>query len=119
MELICKNCEDEFEPNRIDQIFCCSKCRVQYNNWQYQMEIKPYKEAVRNLKKQDFNLEAIYYGNRENAVIRRIQFREHGIKTKYAKTIKKEGSKTLAYNFVKFGLKSIGIAEYQVYKLTD
>ena len=83
------------------------------------MVTKPYKEAVRNLKKQDFNLEAIYYGNRENAVIRRIQFREHGIKTKYAKTIKKEGSKTLAYNFVKFGLKSIGIAEYQVYKLTD
>ena len=83
------------------------------------MAIKPYKEAVRNLQNQDFNLAAIYIGNRENAVIKRSQFREHGIETKYAKTIKKEGSKTLAYNFVKFGLKSIGISEYQVYMLKD
>ena len=114
MGLICKNCEDAFEPKRIDQIFCCSKCRVQFNNWQYQQETKPYKEAIKNLKHQDYNLAVIYIDGGENAIIRRSQFKECGIEIKYAKTIKKEGAKTLEYNFIRFGLKLIGIMEYQV-----
>lgn len=56
MVLLCKNCEADFEPKRIDQIFCCSKYRVQFHNWQYQLSTKPFKEAVRNLKEQDYIL---------------------------------------------------------------
>ena len=48
MGLICKNCEGDFVPKRMDQIFCCSKCRVQFHNWQYQFSSKPFKEAVHN-----------------------------------------------------------------------
>jgi hypothetical protein len=117
MGLLCKNCEAGFEPKRIDQIFCCSKCRVQFHNWQYQLSTKPFKEAVRNLKEQDYNLAVMYIEGDENAIIRRSQFRELGIETKYAKSIKKDGAKTLEYNFVRFGLKSIGILEYRVYKI--
>ena len=117
MGLICKNCEGDFVPKRMDQIFCCSKCRVQFHNWQYQFSSKPFKEAVHNLKVQDYNLAMIYIEEGENAKIRRSQFNERGIETKYAKTIKKDGAKTLEYNFVRFGLKSIGILEYQVYKI--
>ena len=117
MGLLCKNCEVDFEPKRIDQIFCCSKCRVQFHNWQYQLSTKPFKEAVRNLKEQDYNLAVMYIEGDENAIIRRSQFRELGIETKYAKSIKKDGAKTLEYNFVRFGLKSIGILEYRVYKI--
>jgi hypothetical protein len=47
------------------------------------------------------------------------QFKECGIETKYAKSIKKDGTKTLEYNFVRFGLKSIGTLEYQVYKINS
>jgi len=117
MALLCKNCEADFEPKRIDQIFCCSKCRVQFHNWQYQLSTKPFKEAVRNLKEQDYNLAIMYIEGDENGIIRRSQFRELGIETKYAKSIKKDGAKTLEYNFVRFGLKSIGILEYRVYKI--
>ena len=117
MGLICKNCEGDFEPKRIDQIFCCTKCRVQYNNWQYQIATKPFREALRNLKEQDYNLGVIYIDGLGNAVIKRSQFRERGIETKYAKTIKKDGAKTLEYNFLRFGLKSIGIMEFQVYMI--
>ena len=119
MGLICKNCEDDFVPKRIDQIFCCSKCRVQFHNWQYQTSTKPFKEAVRNLKEQDCNLAVKYIEGGANAIIRRSQFKECGIETRYAKTIKKDGAKTLEYNFVRFGLKSIGILEYQVYKINS
>jgi hypothetical protein len=119
MELLCKNCEADFEPKRIDQIFYCSKCRVQFHNWQYQLSTKPFKEAVRNLKEQDYNLAVMYIEGDQNAIIRRSQFRELGIETKYAKSIKKDGAKTLEYNFVRFGLKSIGILEYQVYKINS
>jgi hypothetical protein len=119
MGLLCKNCEADFEPKRIDQIFCCSRCRVQFHNWQYQLSSKPFKEAVRNLKEQDYNLAVMYIEGDENAIIRRSQFRELGIETKYAKSIKKDGAKTLEYNFVRFGLKSIGILEYQVYKINS
>lgn len=119
MGLLCKNCETDFEPKRIDQIFCCSKCRVQFHNWQYQLSTKPFKEAVRNLKEQDYNLAVMYFEGNENAIIRRSQFRELGIEIKYAKSIKKDGAKTLEYNFVRFGLKSIGILEYQVYKINS
>ena len=119
MGLLCKNCEAEFEPKRIDQIFCSSKCRVQFHNWQYQLSTKPFKEAVRNLKEQDYNLAVMYIEGDENATIRRSQFRELGIETKYAKSIKKEGAKTLEYNFVRFGLKSIGTFEYQVYNINS
>ena len=119
MELICKNCEGEFVAKRVDQIFCCSKCRVQFHNWQYQFASKPFKEAVRNLKVQDDKLAMMYIEEGENAIIRRSKFNERGIETKYAKTIKKDGSKTLEINFVRFGLKSIGILEYQVYKINS
>ena len=119
MELICKNCEDDFLPKRIDQIFCCTKCRVQFHNWQYQLSTKPFKEAVRNLQLQDDNLAVMYIEEGENAIIRRSQFKECGIETKYAKSIKKDGTKTLEYNFVRFGLKSIGTFEYQVYKINS
>jgi len=119
MGLLCKNCEADFVPKRIDQIFCCSKCRVQFHNWQYQLSTKPFKEAVRNLKEQDYNLAVMYIEGDENAKIRRSQFRELGIETKYAKSIKKDGAKTLEYNFVRFGLKSIGILEYRVYKINS
>ena len=119
MGLLCKNCEADFEPKRIDQIFCCSKCRVQFHNWQYQLSTKPFKEAVRNLKEQDYNLAVMYIEGGKNAIIKRSQFRECGIETKYAKSIKKDGVKTLEYNFVRFGLKSIGILEYQVYRINS
>ena len=79
MGLTCKNCEYTFLPKRIDQIFCCSKCRVQFHNWQYQLSTKPFKEALRNLQVQDYNLAVMYLEDGENAIIRRSQFKEYGI----------------------------------------
>lgn len=117
MKLICKNCIDDFLPKRIDQIFCCTECRVQFYNWEYQLSIKPFKEDVRNLKVQDDNLAVMYIEEGENAIIRRSQFKGCGIDTKYAKTIKKNEFETLEYNFVKFGLRLIGAFKYQVYRI--
>ena len=57
----------------------------------------------------------MYIEDGENAIIRRSQFNERGIETKYAKTIKKDGSKTLEINFVRTlslkvcKLKNIGV----------
>lgn len=52
----CKNphCHDRvFHPKKLDQEFCTTRCRNQYNNYLYKLKMAPYKKIGDALFEQD------------------------------------------------------------------
>ena len=117
MGIECKNCKDDFLPERIDQVFCCASCRRRYHNQLYQEKQKPFKEAVRNLKEQDYKLAALFLDGYDVVETSWSDLRKLGIDTVYAKTIQKDQGRVLAYDYVHFGLKRVAIGKFIVYKI--
>lgn len=81
-----KNCPDDyFYPSRIDQIFCCKKCRNQYNNLAYKIRNESYKKLSDNLKQQEADLETLLR-SQQAVLINHDSFGKYSIKIEYAKT---------------------------------
>lgn len=85
----CKNptCpKDYFYPSRIDQIFCCTKCRNQYNNHAYKLRNEPYKTISKDLKQQDEELETLLKSNHA-VLINYDKLAAYSVKIERAKTL--------------------------------
>lgn len=62
----CRNplCPEEgFFPKRIDQVFCCTACRNQFNNQKYKKRKEPYKNLADGLEDQDEIIASIIKNN--------------------------------------------------------
>lgn len=82
----CKFCQEEFIPNRIDQIFCSQECRNAFNNHTYKKKVAPYKNIVDQLQYQDELLDLIY-SNERVTIIKAEDLAEAGIDFKNARQI--------------------------------
>lgn len=73
-----------FFPSRIDQIFCCTSCRNQFNNNAYKLRNEPFKKLSDKLKQQEADLESLLK-SRQAVLINYESFAAYGIKIENAK----------------------------------